>query len=52
VAPAATRARRFGAAGRSRVLLADGTPAIIRPLNADDLDELLALHEEMPDRDR
>jgi hypothetical protein len=35
-----------------RVLLTDGTPALVRPLGPDDAADLLALHETLPERDR
>lgn len=36
----------------SRVLLTNGTPALIRPLGVDDATDLLALHEKLPEHDR
>jgi acyl-CoA synthetase (NDP forming)/GNAT superfamily N-acetyltransferase len=53
-AAAPSRPRAGGVAGsrRTRVLLADGLPALVRPLGPDDAAELLALHQALPDHDR
>ncbi|MCW2675829.1 MAG: acyl-CoA synthetase forming type [Modestobacter sp.] len=40
------------AARRTRILLTNGSPALCRPLDEDDLAELRALHQALPERDR
>jgi RimJ/RimL family protein N-acetyltransferase len=52
-APGATQAPpAIARAPLSRVLLADGTPAVVRRLVPEDAEELLALHERLSERDR
>lgn len=51
-APPALPSARGRRVASDRVLLTDGTPALVRRLGPDDAAELLALHESLPERDR
>ncbi|SHN88371.1 Acyl-CoA synthetase (NDP forming) [Geodermatophilus obscurus] len=50
--PPRTARRGVGVARPARVLLRDGTPAVLVALGPEDVPELLDLHERLPDRDR
>jgi hypothetical protein len=50
--PPRTARRGVEAARPARVLLRDGTPAVLVALGPEDAPELLDLHERLPDRDR
>ena len=50
--PPVRAASRTGAARPSRVLLSNGSPALVRRLGPEDAADLLALHEALPERDR